>query len=161
MLLQKARLGLLAIVALVALRFTIGYHFYMEGAVKVREGNFSSKGFLTAAKGPLANQFKGLIPDYDGFIRLPELRENLTESEQKPTDDDPDAKLRYAKFFALLDAYEAKVVQEFGFTTEEQKAAAKALTVQCKNELNEFVEEWQPQIIEYLRGYQRIEKDRA
>ncbi|MCU0712352.1 MAG: DoxX family protein, partial [Pirellula sp.] len=33
--------------------------------------------------------------------------------------------------------------------------------VQCKNELNEFVEEWQPQIIEYLRGYQRIEKDRA
>lgn len=160
MLLQKARLGLLAIVALVALRFTIGYHFYMEGATKVREGNFSSKGFLTAAKGPLAGQFKGLIPDFDGFVRLPELRENLTESEQEPKDDDPDVKLRYAKFFALLDDYEASVTEAFNLTSDEQKAPAKALTAKCKKDLNEFVEEWQPQIVEYLRGYQRIEKDR-
>ncbi len=160
MLLQKARFGLLAIVALVALRFTIGYHFYMEGATKVREGNFSSKGFLTAAKGPLANQFKGLIPDYEGFIRLPELRENLTEADQKTSDDDPDEKLRYAKFFAILDSYKAKVVQEFKLETDEQKGQADLLTAQCKKELNEFVEEWQPQIVEYLRGYQRIERDR-
>ena len=160
MLLQKARLGLLAIVALVALRFTIGYHFYMEGATKVREGNFSSKGFLTAAKGPLAGQFKGLIPDYEGFVRLPELRENLTESEQEPSDDDPDAKLRYSKFFDLLDSYEAKVLEAFELTSDEQKAPAKELTAKCKKDLNEFVEEWQPQIVEYLRGYQRVKKDR-
>jgi uncharacterized membrane protein YphA (DoxX/SURF4 family) len=158
--LQKARLGLLAIVALVALRFTIGYHFYMEGATKVREGNFSSKGFLTAAKGPLAGQFKGLIPDFDGFVRLPELRESLTESEQEPTPNDPDPKLRYAKFFALLDAYEARVTETFNLTTDEEKAPAKEFTAKCKKDLNEFVEEWQPQIVEYLRGYPRIEKDR-
>lgn len=65
-----ARLSYFGIFAIVLLRFGIGYHFYMEGASKVRDGNFKSEGFLKGAEGPLADQFHGLIWDYDGKIRL-------------------------------------------------------------------------------------------
>ena len=69
-----ARIGTLGILALVALRVGIGWHFYMEGVTKVRGNDFSSVGFLNAAKGPLADQFQALIWDHDGKIRLDEER---------------------------------------------------------------------------------------
>jgi 16S rRNA (cytosine1402-N4)-methyltransferase len=47
----------------------IGWHFFQEGAVKVKEG-FSSTPFLSAAKGPFAKQFQSMIPDHDGAIRI-------------------------------------------------------------------------------------------
>lgn len=65
-----ARLSYFGILAIVLLRFGIGYHFYMEGASKVRDGNFKSEGFLKSAEGPLAGQFHDLIWDYDGKVRL-------------------------------------------------------------------------------------------
>jgi uncharacterized membrane protein YphA (DoxX/SURF4 family) len=68
------RLGTLGILALVALRIGIGWHFYMEGATKVRSNDFSSVGFLNAAKGPLAEKFREMIWDHDGKLRLDEKR---------------------------------------------------------------------------------------
>lgn len=65
-----ARLSLFGILAIVLLRFGVGYHFYMEGASKVRGGDFRSEGFLKAAEGPLASQFHNMIWDYNGAIRL-------------------------------------------------------------------------------------------
>ncbi len=65
-----ARLSYFGILAIVLLRFGIGYHFYMEGASKVRDRNFKSEGFLKGAEGPLASQFHNLIWDYDGKVRL-------------------------------------------------------------------------------------------
>jgi uncharacterized membrane protein YphA (DoxX/SURF4 family) len=69
-----AQLGIFGILALVALRVGIGWHFYMEGASKVRGHDFSSVGFLNAAKGPLAGKFQNLIWDHDGKIRLDQPR---------------------------------------------------------------------------------------
>ncbi len=51
------QISLVGVIALVALRIVVGWHFFMEGSTKVREGGFTSVGFLTAAKGPLAPQF--------------------------------------------------------------------------------------------------------
>ncbi len=65
-----ARLGTFGILALIALRVGIGWHFYMEGASKIRGGDFSSVGFLNSAKGPLAPEFQKLIWDHDGDLRL-------------------------------------------------------------------------------------------
>ncbi|MBU6172248.1 MAG: hypothetical protein KGQ60_00495 [Planctomycetes bacterium] len=158
MLLNKARLGLLAIVFLVALRFVIGFHFYMEGASKVREGNFTSVGFLTAAKGPLADKFHQLIPDYEGLFRLPDLRELLPSSEQKPTPDDPDKVLSYKKFYAFLDGYAESASALYAFN-EDQKESAKSLVAKAKSRLKSVVDDWSPQIIEYLKGYDRIAKN--
>ncbi len=64
------RISWFAVAALVLLRIGIGWHFFQEGAVKVREGNFTSTGFLSAAKGPFANHFHELIADHEGWIRL-------------------------------------------------------------------------------------------
>lgn len=65
-----ARLGIFGILALIALRVGIGWHFYMEGVTKVRGNDFSSVGFLNSAQGPLADQFQQLIWDNDGRLRL-------------------------------------------------------------------------------------------
>jgi uncharacterized membrane protein YphA (DoxX/SURF4 family) len=65
-----ARLSTFGIVAIVLLRFGVGYHFYMEGASKVRSGKFESQAFLQSAEGPLADRYHALIWDYDGKIRL-------------------------------------------------------------------------------------------
>ncbi len=71
-----ARIGIFGIVALVALRMGVGYHFYMEGVNKAKSGDFSSEGFLVAAKGPLADRFQSLIWDYDGQFRLNQEKVN-------------------------------------------------------------------------------------
>lgn len=71
-----ARVGIFGILALVALRVGIGWHFYMEGATKVRSNNFSSEGFLVGAKGPLAPKFQELIWDHDGSLRLDQGKMN-------------------------------------------------------------------------------------
>ena len=67
-----ARLGIFGILALVTLRVGIGWHFYMEGASKIRSRDFSSEGFVKSAKGPLAENFQALIWDRDGRLRLNE-----------------------------------------------------------------------------------------
>lgn len=71
-----ARIGIFGILALVALRVGIGWHFYMEGVAKVRAGNFSSEGFLVAARGPLADKFQELIWDNQGTLRLDQEQVN-------------------------------------------------------------------------------------
>jgi uncharacterized membrane protein YphA (DoxX/SURF4 family) len=68
-----------AVLALVLLRLVIGWHFFREGAEKVvfephtgqlRRGAFSSEGFLTNAKGPLAGWYRANVPDGHGWRDL-------------------------------------------------------------------------------------------
>jgi len=62
------------IVAVVALRLAVGWHFYKEGVKKFQDPNFTSAGFLRPAKGPFAVYFMGMIPDPYGEKRLDEKR---------------------------------------------------------------------------------------
>jgi uncharacterized membrane protein YphA (DoxX/SURF4 family) len=64
------RIGTFGLLALVALRVGIGWHFFKEGTDKVRSGNFSSEGFLKSAQGRMAGFYHGMVWDYDGKIRL-------------------------------------------------------------------------------------------
>lgn len=186
MLLRKARLSFLAIIALVALRFVIGFHFYMEGSAKVKEGNFSSAGFLASAKGPLADKFHSLIPDYDGHFRLPELREfmmdkkadektaldkNLGGGDAEDTEEKPAAKkpsindkldtskvFSYKRLFEYIDSFASRASSLHGFT-EEQMQASVVVTTEAKEKLNVVVEDWGSDISKYLKGFERIEKN--
>ena len=56
--------------ALLALRFVIGFHFFSEGTEKVREKDFTSEYFLRAAVGPFASYYHGMVDDFDGRSRL-------------------------------------------------------------------------------------------
>ncbi|MBI2824675.1 MAG: DoxX family membrane protein [Planctomycetia bacterium] len=57
-------------IALVLLRVTIGWHFLYQGIWKLQTPAFSSAGFLSQAKGPLAEHFYEMVPDIDGREHL-------------------------------------------------------------------------------------------
>jgi len=62
---------LLAVVLLIALRVSIGWHFLYEGVWKIRHADeFSAVPFLMQAKGPAAELFYAMLPDSDGRRRL-------------------------------------------------------------------------------------------
>lgn len=60
----------LAIVMLVILRLTIGWHFLSEGVDKYQAGNWSAKPFFANARGPMAGHFRSMVWDHDGAFRL-------------------------------------------------------------------------------------------
>ncbi len=62
---------MLAVILLVALRLTIGWHFFYEGVWKVANSDeFSALPFLNLAKGPFAPIFYSMTPDLEGRIRM-------------------------------------------------------------------------------------------
>ncbi len=147
MLLRNARLGFCAIIALVLLRFVIGFHFYMEGAAKVREGGFSSVGFLSSAKGPLAKRFQSLVPDYDGSIRL-DTGKDKNKSESKNDYKSGALKEAYDNFVA-----EAGRLYKF---TDEQEAETKKMVEEARKMLAETYDTYKADIEEYKSGMARI-----
>jgi uncharacterized membrane protein YphA (DoxX/SURF4 family) len=64
------QLGTAALVALIALRIGIGFHFFTEGADKLHTPGWSSAGFLGSAKGQFADSFHNMVWDADGLARL-------------------------------------------------------------------------------------------
>ncbi len=128
------RLGTVAVISLVALRVIVGWHFYMEGASKVREGGFASTGFLNAATGPLADQFHSLIPDYDGSIRLDSARMK-------------------SEYEGLL----KRAVETFDLN-EEQAAAAEKIVKSSQSQLADVYDQWKGQIAQHEQETARIKR---
>ncbi len=58
------------IILLVALRISIGWYFFESGRSKNLDRNFSSAGFLSQAKGPLAPLYKSGLPHHHQFSEL-------------------------------------------------------------------------------------------
>jgi len=131
MLFRKARLTLPAILFLVLLRLVVGWHFFQEGAAKVRDGNFSSTPFLSAAKGPFADRFHAMIPDYDGSIRI-----------------DAGQMSKACKAFA------AQANEAFGFN-EAQTKEMNDILAEFTGRRKEIYDQWKPQIEEYKNGLER------
>lgn len=132
-----AKLGVFGILALVALRVTIGWHFYMEGVAKVRGNNFSSQGFLASAEGPLADKFQQMIWDYDGRLRLDEKQ--VTE---------------------LFDKAAQEANAHFAMTEEQQKDLdrLRELTI---TKLEDVYAESDEEIFKYWESVERLESMQA
>jgi uncharacterized membrane protein YphA (DoxX/SURF4 family) len=64
------QLGTAAIVALIAMRIGIGFHFFNEGADKLHTPGWTSASFLGNAKGQFADSFHNMVWDADGLARL-------------------------------------------------------------------------------------------
>jgi uncharacterized membrane protein YphA (DoxX/SURF4 family) len=69
----------LAVMALVALRLALGFHFLYEGVWKIKPfdrfsashpEDFTAEPFLTQAKGPISGLFYAMLPDVNGRERL-------------------------------------------------------------------------------------------
>ena len=57
-------------IAVVALRLLIGWHFYQEGVTKIHDPGWTAVGFLAGSKGPLTPYFEMMVWDIDGRARL-------------------------------------------------------------------------------------------
>ncbi len=126
-------LGFWGVFALVCLRVVVGWHFYMEGVAKVRDGGFSSTGFLNAAKGPLAANFQAMIPDHDGKLRL-----------------------KRKELVSAYDSYMTRVANSCRFSADQTEQAKKAIE-EATDRWDSIADQWAPQIQEYLEGFERIE----
>ena len=127
-----ARLSIFGILALIALRVGIGWHFYMEGVSKFRGNDFSSVGFLNAAQGPLAPEFQNLIWDHNGELRLNQTA--ITE---------------------LFSAAADRSAVHFGLTDEQKKSLARVKS-QTLAKLSDVYAESKDAIDKYDRGKQRL-----
>lgn len=89
----RARIGCFTILALVALRLAIGWHFFSEGREKLTydpqtgsyEVTFSAESFLAGAKGPLADTMLGFAAgthDWRGRLAKPQQIGPLSEEER-------------------------------------------------------------------------------
>ena len=68
---------MLTVLALIALRLSLGCHFLYEGVWKIKHSDeFTAEPFLTQAKGPIADFFYAMIPDINGRQRLQIIAEN-------------------------------------------------------------------------------------
>jgi len=109
-------LGQIAVVMLVILRFTVGYHFLSEGTDKYRSGDWTAEPFFANAKGPFAGQFRQLVWDYDGAVRLDKEQTMIVWATYRD---------RIAKHFgfdekqvALAQENYAKAVNQYEYVTE-------------------------------------------
>ncbi|WP_242632102.1 DoxX family protein [Rubripirellula amarantea] len=123
-----------AMVMLVLLRLTIGWHFFSEGVDKRDAGNWSAAPFFANAQGPYANHYRNLVWDADGQYRLNKEAIKYT--------------------FAL---YRDQVSQHYGFT-DEQKAKANLNYIEAVKQYDWIVSENAGDLEEFELGRQRIAK---
>jgi uncharacterized membrane protein YphA (DoxX/SURF4 family) len=68
---HRFQIGLAGVVALVALRVGIGWHFYYEGMWKYQHPDeASAANYFRGAKGPWAESYRSMVPDIEGRGRL-------------------------------------------------------------------------------------------
>ncbi len=99
--------------ALVALRMSIGFHFFFEGTDKLKSGSFQASYFLGAARGPFAPWFQQMLDDPTGEKKLcvvPSVRDGEEVFEVDPT-----------LTLAIWDDYVDRATSHFGFGSDEVK----------------------------------------
>lgn len=122
---------------MIALRIGIGFHFFTEGADKLKNPGWSSAGFLGNAKGRFADSYHNMVWDADGLARL----------------DFNEAETRWAHF-------RERVVQTYGFD-ESQAKKAEEIWNRRLNQLEAHFEDNRRDIEEYRLGIARRDSYRS
>lgn len=128
---MSRQIGPFALLALLALRIGIGFHFFKEGADKLQNPSWSSEGFLGSAKGYFAPTFHNMVWDVDGLGRM-----NLEQSA-----------LAWGQF-------KEQVAQRYGFN-EAQAQRADAAYQRHVAQLESHLEVHSGDIAEYQQGLAR------
>ena len=171
---SRRRLGGFAILALVLLRLATGWHFFSAGLEKVErdpESGFRispsfeaiNRGFLSQAKGPLADVYHLLIPnghDWQELLAVP--HENKVA-----TDDDAKAAAKRVPYQDWLDRitkdWDAKLHDAIAMAhlTEDQTKQAEAAFEQRKQQLADYLESETDAIADYQHELWRLDQWRA
>ena len=123
--------------ALIALRVTIGLHFSVEGINKFVDPKPFSAGFLLASKGPFGPLFQSMVWDSDGVARL----------DTKATSE-------------IWEKYRQRAIRHFGL---DEKAAkqAEAIRKNHENQLAWHFEGNHDDLLEYREGLKRRDRYRV
>ncbi|HZZ71053.1 MAG TPA: DoxX family protein [Pirellulales bacterium] len=165
---SKFQFGLVSVVALVALRLCIGWHFFKEGLSHYTDAKWSSEGFLKQAKGPFADWLQAPLPDFHGWSHLIPIADlpNASDDGSSTLEVKVDArkpKAEKAKVWKKwLDAVdhdwlriENQIGAFYGFT-DQQKKAAEALHVAARQQLEESLSGFEPDIVAYRHDARRL-----
>ncbi|HJT35376.1 MAG TPA: hypothetical protein VJ783_25345, partial [Pirellulales bacterium] len=128
-------IGFATVAVLVLLRLTIGWHFLYQGIAKLEDPDFSSAAFLGQAKGPLGDEYRALVEDWDGRQAL------ATENRQR--------------FLARIDGY-LKKFDEVYRPGPEQTTAAEQMAVVRKTQTQEVLDENADDFDNYLHELDRL-----
>ncbi|TVP98326.1 MAG: DoxX family protein [Planctomycetaceae bacterium] len=123
----------IGVVMLILMRLTLGWHFFSEGHEKWRQGDWDAAPFFLNARGPLAVQFRQMVWDYDGSLRL-----DVDKTKQH---------------FAV---YRDKVAKHYGFD-EAQKRQAQANYAKSIEGLEFILASNATDLEEYELGRKRIQ----
>lgn len=146
----KFQIGLAAVVALVALRVGVGWHFFSQGLKKYVDPNYSSETFLRQAKGPLADWYASLLPTDHDFqehvdqwlkTAVPAPREKADAAKAKPKGLEGSPLSQWAdKVAASWGEYRVRMERRYRFN-ETQKQQAQKVLDQYRAKLAEAVAE--------------------
>ena len=129
----RTQIGAATVTLLILLRISLGWHFLYAGLEKLNSPNFTSAGFLGQAKGPLADKFHELVPDWEGRERL------------KPE-----------YYLGKLKNYAAEF-EQFYHPSEEQKAAIDQSLKIRSAAIEDFLKENKTEIDTYFHDWQRLD----
>lgn len=83
---SRTQLGIWAVIAIVATRLVIGWHFYIEGRKKLSAKQWSAAGFFSQAQGPFTAHFTSLTPKkyalLDSLIADPDREKELGDEDR-------------------------------------------------------------------------------
>ncbi len=128
-------IGFATVAELVLLRVTIGWHFLYQGVAKLEDPDFSSAAFLGQAKGPLGDEYRSLVDDWDG-------RQSLAADHRQ-------------QFIARIDDY-LKRFDETYRPSPEQTAAAQQMAVVRKAQTQELLDGNATDFDNYLHELDRL-----
>jgi len=172
---SRRQLGGFAVLALVLLRLTVGWHFFREGLEKIDRdsdsGRFhistsftgATKGFLSSAKGPLADFYHSLAPnghDWQQLLAVPhQKKEPAPEASRGAAEYVPQQAWQeriLADWHAILDQ-----VTAVPGLAEAQVQRAKEAFERRQLELKEYLAGESAAIAEYQHELWRLDEWRA
>jgi uncharacterized membrane protein YphA (DoxX/SURF4 family) len=148
---QRYRLGVWAVLALVALRMAAGWHFFKEGTKKFYDPKFSSAFLFQSATGPLAGFYRSQIPDRFGYRRLDPrtVVGDRNDDRQKPRDQ---------QVLGDWDRFVERAKRHYGFNSQQQKEADRQL-IAAEDSYRWFYGRNRPEIDEFFLQVGRLNRD--
>jgi uncharacterized membrane protein YphA (DoxX/SURF4 family) len=148
---SRFSIGWSTVVMLVLLRVVIGWHFFSEGLAKFAKP-FSSEGFLKQAKGPLADSFQSVLPDYHGWKSLHSVPGAKSET--------PGYKLWAERVKDSWAKREEQVANHFGFDAA-QREKSKVFLAHAQQSLDEYLADNEAAFVTYEHELGRLAKAEA
>lgn len=146
----------------VVLRMTIGWHFFKEGMSHYHDPEWTSASFLRQAKGPLADEFKSVLPDEYAWYRPSDADSKRPKGEppviqdrdlqgDEPGDETRPAWKQWADDVADMWERHRQTFSQYTALTAEQEQQSRAVLDQYRKDLEDYLASQSDAIDEHLR----------